>query len=110
MRIIQVESSGDPSAISPVGARGLMQLMPIAVKEARGACKDLPDELDLLDPETNIRVGVCYLKGIRRFWKTTPEFLAFYNGGFRCRDAVRRGEEIPFQETRRYLLKFQGHI
>ena len=51
---VQVESSGDPGAVSSHGARGLMQLMP-----------DTAAELGVTvphDPEQNLRGGIVYLK------------------------------------------------
>ena len=110
LRIIEVESGGDPLAESPVGARGLFQLMPIAVKEARTACPKLKKDLDLFDPDTNVKVAMCFLKAIRPYWKTYEELLAFYNGGFKSRDAVRAGKKPPYKETRRYLLKFKEFL
>lgn len=106
LQIITVESGGDPNAVSPVGAKGLFQLMPVAVKEARSVCPELPAGLDLHDPEDNVRTAMCYIKGIQRYTNNIREFLAFYNGGGRARDAVREGKRIPFRETRNYLKKF----
>jgi len=52
---IEVESGGDPTAVSPCGALGLMQIMP-----ATGS--DLGVETnDLWDPQRNIDAGVRYL-------------------------------------------------
>jgi|LGVE01.1.fsa_nt_gb hypothetical protein len=77
-----VESRLDPKAVSPVGAAGLMQLMPATDLEIDG-------EIDgTRDPEGNIRDGVRYLAlQYRRLAEVTPHgsrlrlALASYNGG-----------------------------
>jgi len=51
---VQVESAGDPRAVSPVGALGLMQLMP-------GAIADM-SVTNALDPADNLRGGIGYLR------------------------------------------------
>jgi soluble lytic murein transglycosylase-like protein len=53
--IIAVESQFSPSAVSPRGARGLMQLMPATALELDAPVRDLAD------PSTNIRAGTRYL-------------------------------------------------
>ncbi len=57
MGVIQIESSFDRYAVSPVGARGLMQLMPFWIKEI-GHPND-----DLFNPATNLRYGCKVLRG-----------------------------------------------
>lgn len=113
--VILIESSFRPEAISPKGAIGLMQLMPETaawVAEQRGiSTKDL----DLLDPETNIQLGVYYLQYLLERFPTETAALAAYNGG---PTNVRRWLEegvwdgsyektgsIPFTETRTYVRK-----
>jgi hypothetical protein len=54
--VIQVESQGNPDAVSPAGARGLMQLMPSHLEE-QGIDQGLWH-----DPETNIQAGALLLK------------------------------------------------
>ena len=53
--VIYVESTGDPYAISPAGARGLMQIMPDELR-----ARDIP-RARWHDPATNIRVGAGIL-------------------------------------------------
>lgn len=113
--IIQVESSFRPNAISPKGAVGLMQLMPDTarwVAEQRG----MPSkELNLLDPELNVQLGVYYLQYLLQRFPTESSALAAYNGG---PTNVKRwleedvwdgswlkAESIPFTETRQYVKK-----
>jgi soluble lytic murein transglycosylase-like protein len=52
---VHVESRGNPAARSPVGALGLLQLMPATADEVA--------VVDPLDPEQNLRGGVRYLRG-----------------------------------------------
>ena len=64
--MIRVESGGDPCAISPKGALGLMQLLPTtgrAVAAELGLRWDGPETL--FDPVANVRLGVAYLERLR---------------------------------------------
>jgi soluble lytic murein transglycosylase len=80
--IIRQESAFDPRATSPVGARGLMQLMPATASE-------MADRLDasypadgLYDPELSIRLGSAYLAQLIKMFDGNVELaLAGYNGG-----------------------------
>jgi hypothetical protein len=98
--LIQVESAYHPRALSPKGARGLMQLLPSTGRQY-GA-------LDLFDPKVNLDAGVRHLKSLlKRF--DLPLALAAYNAG---EGAVSRfGGIPPFKETRNYvsrILKILG--
>lgn len=91
--VIGAESSGDPSAVSPVGAAGLMQLMPETAREtARGL--GLQHVAEMNDAElqeywqtpagklANVRVGTAYLgKQIQRFKGDLEAALVAYNAG-----------------------------
>jgi hypothetical protein len=67
---VLVESGGEPFAISPAGAVGLMQLMPATARYL-----GLAEEL-LFDPEHNLRTGIAYL---RRQFEAFPEIDTFYD-------------------------------
>jgi len=75
LAIIQVESNFDHFALSPVGARGLMQIMPFWIKEL-----GYPDD-NLFIPQTNLRYGTTILKYYLDMEKgQTSKALARYNG------------------------------
>jgi hypothetical protein len=94
--IIQVESAFDPGAVSPKGARGLMQLMPETARRY--------GVHNLFDPVENIRAGVRHLAYLgRRYGEDIDRALAAYNAG---EEAVRRYGGVPdFDETRDYVRK-----
>lgn len=120
--LIRQESAFDYKAVSPVGALGLMQLMPATAKEvARKA--GIPFRADQLtaNPDYNIRLGSRYLqKMVDRFDGSYPLALAAYNGGpGRVAQWIaefgdpRKGqidmidwiESIPVAETRNYVQR-----
>jgi soluble lytic murein transglycosylase-like protein len=92
--IIQVESQGNPQAVSPRGALGLMQLTPEVLKACQVA--------DPFDPLANIRAGVRHLHYL--LWEFSGDLslaLAAYNAGAA---AVRQyGGIPPYPETQKYL-------
>jgi len=72
--LISVESQFDHFAVSVVGARGLMQVMPFWKKEL-GSSND-----NLFHIETNIRYGTAILRHYLDRYKSTRRALAAYNG------------------------------
>jgi len=92
--LIEVESAYHSRAISPKGARGLMQVMP-ATGRQYGA-------LDLFDPKVNVEAGVQHLKKLLSRYDL-PLALAAYNAG---EAAVNRfGGIPPFRETQNYVTR-----
>ncbi len=113
--LIRQESEFNPGAISGANAWGLMQLLPSV---GRSMAKEEGirhlDESELLNPETNIRLGTRYLKQtLDRFDGQAPYAFAAYNAGdSRVTDWQSIGkyhgidefvESIPFTETRDYV-------
>lgn len=91
------ESGGDPTAVSPRGARGLMQLMP-------GTAREL-GVLDPHDPDASLRGGARYLaRMLKRFDGRVDLALAAYNAGPGAVEHA--GGRVPdFPETKRYVEK-----
>jgi soluble lytic murein transglycosylase len=115
--LIMAESNWNPHAVSRVGARGLMQLMPETgrrLAERFGVAVASDDQL--FEPTLNVRLGLAYLRELsRRFEGRLPLVLASYNAG---EEQVgkwwlnRGGDDIeefianiPFRETRRYVQR-----
>lgn len=114
--IMRQESAFMQDAKSPVGARGLMQLMP---KTARSVAKELQlaivDPDDLFTPELNIKLGTGYLNKIFRRLQQNPVLAtAAYNAGpWRVERWMPKQsqaadiwiETVPYRETREYLKR-----
>lgn len=76
--VIQVESSGRADAVSPKGARGLMQLMPGTLKDPGFGIAPAKDDSNL----ENIRVGTEYLQAMLNKYNGNLDYaLAAYNWG-----------------------------
>lgn len=111
--IIKNESNFNKDAISPVGAKGLMQVM-------EGTAYDVAKELevnnyDLLLPEDNIKIGIKYFSDLLEKYGEMSLALAAYNAGFGKVDSwINAGiiksdgtdyENIPYKETNMYVRK-----
>lgn len=94
--VMETESRFLTGARSPVGAQGLMQLMPRTGRWLGAK--------NLYDPEQNVEAGVKYIKYLQgRFDGNLKNTLAAYNAGEG--NVKRYGGVPPFQETRSYVTK-----
>jgi len=115
--IMRAESSYRRDAISPVGALGLMQVMPFTAHKVASLLGDKQFEAPLLlQPETSVKIGSRYLKRLMTgFDNTIPLVAAGYNAGphrvknwlasFGQLDTDEFIEHIPFLETRNYVKR-----
>jgi soluble lytic murein transglycosylase-like protein len=96
--IARVESGGNPNAVSPRGAMGLMQLMP-ATAARFGVTNPA-------DPVENLLGAARFLSHLRQTaqsGRTLPEMLAAYNAGEGV--VARYGGMPPYAETQSYVRK-----
>lgn len=116
------ESSMDQSAVSPVGARGMLQLMPATAKRiAKDLQVPFSQERLLTDPQYNLQLGRAYLEDmLDRFGGSYVLAVAAYNAGparvsewehdmgdprAKGVDVIDWVEGIPFRETRGYVQR-----
>ena len=111
------ESVFRADAVSPAGARGLMQIMPAAAIDHRGKLGITGNASDLARPEINLAFGQEHLQMLRDSQATgglLPKIMAAYNAGLtpigRWNSEIRdQGdpllymESIPYWETRGYV-------
>ena len=126
--LIRQESNFNTEALSPVGARGLMQLMPATAQAVAHRLGDAAVNLGALstDPSYNMRLGTAYLGGLLdQFGGAMPYAVAGYNAGpGRVADWLAANgdpaaggidmvdwiELIPFNETRNYVQRVVENV
>lgn len=117
LSIMRAESQFNKDAYSPVGARGLMQIMPYTADQiAKLLGEQNTTENDLFTPNVNIRLGTRYLQRLQKtFENQVPLIAAAYNAGphrvfswlnnFGTLEMDEFIEHVPFNETRNYIKK-----
>ena len=104
--VMRIESGGDPRAVSPKGAMGLMQIMPktyagLRARHHLGA--------DAYNPRDNILAGAAYLREMLDRYGSSG-FLAAYNAGpARYDEHLATGRPLP-QETQVYIATLSPMI
>ncbi|WP_211462949.1 lytic transglycosylase domain-containing protein [Collimonas silvisoli] len=95
--MIQVESGYNPRALSPKGARGLMQLTPATARRFGVS--------NAFNPRENIRAGAEYIQWLLKLFQGDIKLaLAGYNAGEQA--VIRAGYRIPnYSETQKYVPK-----
>jgi len=117
--LVREESNFNRVIQSPVGARGLSQLMPATARETATWMKIKVTNSQLDDPDTNLKIGARYLDSVHDSFKGSPYLsLAGYNAGpGRVRQWLGEWgnvptdeyvERIPFRETRGYVRRVMG--
>ena len=99
MALMKIESGFNPSATSPVGASGLMQLMPETACHLGLVVNGIVDER--LDPNKNVEAGIRYLSSLLDTFDNPLDAVAAYNVG---PQVVRKG--LPSNtETLQHVYK-----
>jgi hypothetical protein len=103
--LLAIKNAGeksDPTAVSPKGAKGVMQFMPGTAKEMGLA--------DPTDPVASIDAGARYLKKLHDAYGSWDAAVAHYNGGGAQAAIVRGGGRPTYNETAGYLDRVQKYV
>jgi soluble lytic murein transglycosylase-like protein len=108
LAIIKVESGFKPRARSCVGAIGLMQVMPIVLREAGSDVKVLSRD-ELYDPYKNVLLGIHYFTSLKdKYGNNLQNALAAYNLGPSTLDLLLTHQDfIPTSYARKVLRCYQ---
>jgi soluble lytic murein transglycosylase-like protein len=108
LALIHIESRGNNFALSPVGAMGLMQIMPATGEElARRLEIPWTGPQILFDPLVNVQMGIAYLEELKHRYANTTTALAAYNWGPGSIDSrIRRGVPLPVQYSGAVLATY----
>lgn len=104
--VIEVESRFDPRAVSPKGAMGLMQLMPLTWGGIRQILRLGEDPFDVRD---NILAGTSYLRDLRDRYGVLGMLAAYNAGPARYEAWLASGRPLP-AETRSYVAVLSAKL
>jgi soluble lytic murein transglycosylase len=125
--IARQESAFDPAAISPAGARGLMQMMPATARETARRTQTPLNPAQLTgDAAFSARLGAAHLGDLMKEWRGSHvlTFAAYNAGSGNVRDWIKAYgdprdptvdvhdwiERIPFTETRNYVQRVSENL
>lgn len=112
--VIKAESDFNEKAISPSGALGLMQIIPLTAKWIAGEFDENYSKEKLLTAETNIKYGCFYLNYLFSKFNDEDVVICAYNAG---EGAVKEWldengklieEKITYAETKTYLSRVKN--
>lgn len=97
LALMYVESRYQTFIVSPVGAMGLMQILPATGEElAHRLGIEWYGPETLFDPVVNVRLGITYVKQLTRRYGKVSTALAAYNWGMGTIDKrLRHGNPVP---------------
>ena len=106
LAVIKVESQFDHRAVSPTGARGLMQIQPVAaavvLEEANVLDGKVATKID--DPIINVKIGTAYLKHLKEMFGDIKLTLTAYNWGpTRLRQRLTAKEVVPLAYAQKVI-------
>ena len=112
--LINAESSFDVYAVSSVGAKGLMQLLP-STAEYIARKISYKNDINLFNVDCNLNLGIAYISYLQNIFSTLDEVICAYNAGEGVvREWIKQSHddklEIRFDETKNYLNKVKYGI
>jgi soluble lytic murein transglycosylase-like protein len=117
LAVIDVESKFQYEAVSPAGARGIMQILPYVAKslvqkiglhQLSHSKSFRPEFLD--DPVLNIKLGVCYLHDLKKSFRNLTHALTAYNmGPTETKNRLENDIEIPEEYSTLVLAAYRQY-
>jgi len=117
LAVIDVESKFQYGAVSPAGARGIMQILPYVAQSLAGkiglhqlshAKSFRPEFLD--DPVLNIKLGVYYLHDLKKSFRNLTHALTAYNmGPTETKNRLDNDIEIPEEYSTLVLAAYHQY-
>ena len=110
LAMVKVESDFKPSAHSGAGAIGLMQLMPIVIREV-GSDISISKKSDLYDPYKNLHLGVHYLTYLlEKYHFNLQKALIAYNlGPTALNSKISQRNFIPVNYFKKVMISYQNY-